>query len=251
MDKNLRIFILAYPDNPVGYHFIKAFLRADIRLTGVILETGAGGGLKKRIMKKIQVDGLKRTIYRLFQVNLMRVLKQNIGSLAGKNGIEVFNVRKFNSKECRLLLQKLEVDLLVIASAPILKKYIFEQASLGCLNAHPGWLPKYRGLGANANALKNGEKPGVTVHFIDSGIDTGSIITRERIPIKCCDTVAKINDRAVARGAVLMTEVIQEIQSGTLEKQIITEPIGENYLSLPFKSVKLVNRKIRRMRRTQ
>jgi len=247
MDTDLRIFILAYPDNPVGHHFMNAFLNAGVRVTGVILETAAGGGILKRIKKKIKVDGILRTLFRLLQINLMRLFKQNIASLASRNGVDVFTVQKFNSDISRKLLQSLEIDILVIASAPILKKYVFETASLGCLNAHPGWLPQYRGLGANAYALKNGSQPGVTVHFVDSGVDTGKIIIRERINLRRYDTVAKINDRAVARGAVMVTDVIKQIQNDSLKMSSIDEPIGENYRSMPFKDVKRVNRTIKRM----
>lgn len=245
MDSDYRIFLLAYPDNPVGQHFIRAFHDSGVRLTGIILETGAGGGIWKRLKKKLAVDGILRTLYRLLQVYTARLFRTDIAALARRFHIDVFSVRRFNSRECRELLKRLEIDLLVIASAPILKKNIFEQARLGCLNAHPGWLPAYRGLGANAYAVKNGDLPGVTVHFIDAGIDTGRIITREHIALKPRDTIARINDRAVARGAVLVTEVIRKMQNNTLEYGTIDEPVGENYTSMLHRDVRKINKKIR------
>jgi methionyl-tRNA formyltransferase len=139
----------------------------------------------------------------------------------------------------------LEVDLLAIVSAPILKEAVFEPARLGCLNAHPGWLPKYRGLGANAYALANGDSPGISIHFIDAGVDTGRIIMREKIDIQSGDTVAKINDRAVARGAVLMARVIHQIRNNSLVLPEINEDVGKNYRSMPYAQVKKINAQLK------
>lgn len=246
MNRQLRTCLLAYPDNPVGHHFIRAFLDAGTACSAVVLETGAGGGIGKRLKKKVAVDGLARTLFRIFQVYRMRLFGQNIAALARRNGIPVHTVKRFNSSECRDLLASLKLDLLVIASAPILKPYVFEQAKIGCLNAHPGWLPSYRGLGANAYALQQGDHAGITVHMIDAGIDTGKIILREKIPFKKRDTVARINDRAVARGAILVTEVIRTIGEGKLSFLEIDEPTSKNYRSMPFRDVKRINRRLRR-----
>jgi methionyl-tRNA formyltransferase len=245
MKTKLRIFLLAYPNNPVGQYFIKAFLDKEIPLTGIIVEEKAGGGNFSRLRKKISVDGFGRTIYRLFQVYSMKIFRNNIVGLAKKNNIKVFRVGKFNSKECEDLLSSLNIDLLVIASAPILKDYIFSKAKIGCLNTHPGWLPKYRGLGANAYAIKNGDPPGVSLHFIDAGVDLGKLILREKIEIKPGDTIAKINERAVERGAILATQVIEKIEKDQLQFLDIDESPGENFLSMPFSEAKLLNKKIR------
>lgn len=59
----------------------------------------------------------------------------------------------------------------------IMKPKILEIPKFGILNVHPGVLPHYRGVLAPFYALKNGdEKLGVTVHWIDEGIDTGNIL---------------------------------------------------------------------------
>jgi len=55
---------------------------------------------------------------------------------------------------------------------------------LGTLNVHPALLPKYRGRYSTAHAIFNGEKTtGVTVHWMDEGIDSGPIILQEKIKI--------------------------------------------------------------------
>jgi len=246
MKKPFRVVLLAYPDNPVGGVFLEVFRRKHIPLAGVVVETKGVGRNWKRLRKKIEKDGVFTAIRRTMRVVWLKVIRRNVVFLAHRQGIPVHWVDRFNSPECESLLASMDVDLLAIASAPILKPEIFRRARIGCLNAHPGWLPQYRGIGANAYALRNGDVPGITVHFIDPGIDTGSLIVRERLAVLPRDSVAAINDRAQARGAELMADVIQRIQDGELVMPSINEPVGEQYRAMPYAEVKRINKRIRR-----
>ncbi len=245
MTKPLSTYILAYPDNPISWIFLDTFLKNGINVKGIIVEEKKSKKNWIRFRKKVHKDGLMTAIHRMFQIYITKIRKKTVVDLAQQHRIDVHRIHKFNSKKCSEVLDTLDIDLFAIASAPILKEYIFAKAKKGCLNAHPGWLPKYRGLGANAYALKNGDLPGITVHYIDAGIDTGSIILREKIPILRNDTVAKINDRAVDKGADLMAKVIKEIENNNLVMAKINEPIGEMYYSMPFTEVKTLNRKLK------
>ena len=77
-------------------------------------------------------------------------------------------------------------DLLVsIQGNEIFKKPIITLAKKGCINLHTALLPKYRGLMPSFWALKNNEEyTGVSVFFVDEGIDSGPIIIQRRIEIK-------------------------------------------------------------------
>jgi methionyl-tRNA formyltransferase len=245
MAKPLKVYILAYPDNPISSIFLDVFLKYNIQVKGIVVEVKKGKKNRQRFKKKIHKDGVLRAVSRALQVFMMKIRKNTVVDLARKHHIEVHKVAKFNSKACEELLYQLDIDLFAIASAPILKEYVFNKAKKGCLNAHPGWLPKYRGLGANAHALENGNLPGITVHYIDAGIDTGKIILREKMPISSNDSVAKINDRAVARGAELMANVIKHIEWDDLVFPKIAESTGEMYYSMPFADVRKLNNKLK------
>ncbi len=245
MQKDLRIFIIAYPDNPVGTIFFKTFIENDIPICGIVVESKKGGANWNRFRKKIHKDGLYQAFGRLFHVLRLKRTGQNIVRLAQKYDIPVYEVDRMNSEACSDLLASLDIDLLVIASAPILKDYIFQKAKIGCLNAHPGWLPQYRGLGANAYALMNGDSPGISIHFVDKGIDTGNIIAREKIEVYSTDSIAKVNDRAVTRGASLMVDVIRQIQNDALVMPHIKEHHGKLYKAMPYALAKKVNKKIK------
>jgi methionyl-tRNA formyltransferase len=230
----------------VGHIFINTFLENKIPIAGVVVEEKKHTHNWNRLKKKIHKDGIHTALRRIGQVYMLKITKRDIASLCWRNQIPVYSVQAFNSSPCADLLSILDADILAIASAPILKKEIFSKAKKGCLNAHPGWLPKYRGLGANAYAIQAGDSPGVTIHYVDQGIDTGKIIVRETIPIQSCDTVAKINDRATVRGAQLMAQVIQDLQNGNRIIQKIKEKKGKLYYSMPFKEVKHLNKRLRK-----
>jgi methionyl-tRNA formyltransferase len=241
---DFKVLLLAYPDNPIGPIFLKTFLKSQLLVSGIIVEQKNGTHNWSRLKKKVEKDGLLTAIKRTLHIFILKILKKNIVGVAEKKGIPIHWVKKFNSPACAELLASLNADILAIVSAPILKDTIFTKAKKGCLNAHPGWLPKYRGLGANAYSLQNGDAPAVSVHFIDSGIDTGQIIIREKIAIQAKDTVAKINDRAMVQGAQLMATIIRKIKNDQLVMPMIHEAQGKLYKAMPYAEVKKVNARL-------
>ena len=69
-------------------------------------------------------------------------------------------------------------------------------ARFPCLNVHPSLLPAFPGLDAVGQALAAGVgETGVTVHFVDTGIDTGPVIAQERVSIDPGDTVETLYER--------------------------------------------------------
>lgn len=74
----------------------------------------------------------------------------------------------------------------------------------GCLNIHPALLPKYRGRYSTAWAIFNGEKEtGVTVHWMDEGVDSGPIIMQKKFSITNTDTAKTVYDKFTKTGTEL------------------------------------------------
>jgi len=78
----------------------------------------------------------------------------------------------------------------------------FHDPVLDCtriINIHPSLLPAYRGMDAYGRAFaEDVPESGVTVHFVDSGIDTGPIILQRRFPRKSDDTLESFTARGMA-----------------------------------------------------
>ena len=64
------------------------------------------------------------------------------------------------------------------------------------LNIHPSLLPRFKGLQAQRQALEAGiSEAGCTVHFVDTGVDTGSIIQQAKVEVYPDDTVHTLSER--------------------------------------------------------
>jgi phosphoribosylglycinamide formyltransferase-1 len=86
-----------------------------------------------------------------------------------------------------------------------------------CLNVHPSLLPAFPGLDAIGQALAAGaEETGVTVHFIDEGVDTGPVVAQERVAIEPDDTVETLRERLQAVEHELLPEAVRLYLAGAL-----------------------------------
>jgi methionyl-tRNA formyltransferase len=83
---------------------------------------------------------------------------------------------------------------------------------LGTFNLHASLLPQYRGAAPINWAIINGEKEtGITTFFLTHEIDTGKIISQERIPIEDTDNAGIIHDKLMFLGAQLVVKTVDDI----------------------------------------
>ena len=100
-------------------------------------------------------------------------------------GVPVKFCNDFHSQEVIDFISHLECDLIVFTGGGIIRNKILDLPNLGVLNCHMGILPTYRGMDCVSWAILNNDinNIGLTVHFMDEGIDTGDIINRKRIDV--------------------------------------------------------------------
>lgn len=150
--------------------------------------------------------------------------------IATKNSIPFLIHRNVNSSEFLVSIKHLNCDLFVSMSFnQIFKKEIIEMPSLGTINCHAGKLPFYRGRNILNWALINDETEfGITVHYVDSGVDTGDIIIQECFPITDQDNYRTLLERAYVGCAELLDRAISEIISGKVVRkpQAGIHPLG-------------------------
>jgi phosphoribosylglycinamide formyltransferase-1 len=86
-----------------------------------------------------------------------------------------------------------------------------------CLNVHPSLLPAFPGLDALGQALEAGaQETGVTVHFVDSGIDTGPVVAQERVAIEPGDTLETLSERIHAVEHRLLPDAVRLYLAGAI-----------------------------------
>jgi methionyl-tRNA formyltransferase len=112
------------------------------------------------------------------------------------------------------VLRGLEPDYLVLGGLGILGAEALAIPRRGTFNVHPGLLPWIRGVSVIERAIERGVPVGITAHYVDPGIDTGSIIRRELIPVRPHDTMASLRRVAYERCAQVMVELVTEAARG-------------------------------------
>lgn len=121
-------------------------------------------------------------------------------------------------------------DILVSMSFnQIMKEEIIRSVPKGFINCHAGALPFYRGRNPLNWVLINGEKSfGVTVHYIDPGIDSGDIIARKAIAITEEDSYATLLEKAYAECPLVLLQALDEVAEGRAARisQAQIHPVG-------------------------
>lgn len=149
--------------------------------------------------------------------------------------INISRCHNINHESVVNKIKKLEPDLIVSAYFnQILKPELIDIPRLGILNIHPGWLPAYRGAMSYFWVLKNGsDKAGVSVHWIDKGIDTGALIKRRSFRISERMTQQNVLVLTAVIGAKLLQHVARTLINGETPKTINADIQENSYYPMP------------------
>ncbi|MCA0199431.1 MAG: methionyl-tRNA formyltransferase [Proteobacteria bacterium] len=156
-----------------------------------------------------------------------------LAAWAAKLGVPFLPIEKVNAPEAIAEIKSFGAQLFVSMSFnQILKRPILDAAPMGFINCHAGALPFYRGRNILNWALINDEKAfGITVHYIDEGIDTGDILVQRLLPIDDEDTYATVLKRAITSCADVLHEALAGLEAGTLHGRVQSEihPVGSYF----------------------
>jgi len=113
------------------------------------------------------------------------------------------------------ILEKISPDLIVVAAfGQILPKTVLDFPPLGCINVHPSLLPRYRGAAPINWTLIHGEtRTGVTIMYMDEGLDTGDILLQEETPIPPEENFGILHDRLSNLGADLLLRAVRLLEA--------------------------------------
>lgn len=191
-----------------------------------------------KAIKTLNIFGLKFFIFYSLKyiLNFFRKDK-NVETILKKNNVSILKLDKsINHKSSIEKIKSHTPDLLVsLQGNEIFKKPIIELAPKGCINLHTALLPKYRGLMPTFWVLKNDEKfTGVSVFFVDEGIDSGPIIVQERVKITN-QTQQELIIETKEIGMKLILKAIQKISSNDISL-IVNDDSKKTYFSFPQKS---------------
>jgi phosphoribosylglycinamide formyltransferase-1 len=152
--------------------------------------------------------------------------KEAFGLKRAENaGIPAFYVGKGNypedqERETALmnLLEKERIDLIVLAGyLNILPSSVIRAYKDRIINIHPSLIPRhcgkgYYGMKVHESVISSGDAiTGVTVHYVDEGVDTGKVIERVEIPVFESDTAESLSKRVLVIEHELLVKVLKDL----------------------------------------
>ncbi len=151
-----------------------------------------------------------------------------------------------NGQETVEAISSLEPDVVIHSTGAILQRQIFEIARIGTLNLHPGIAPLIRGQNPICWALWEREPGwlGATVHYVDEGIDTGSVLAYAPVKPRCPgERFPSLRVRTTEVGTERLVEALCRLARG--ERWTIHPPQGEGVYRTVFSGWRLLLLEIR------
>ena len=146
---------------------------------------------------------------------LPAVKDPGLKTLAEKHGSPVDFTENPNSEEYLDKLREIGPDVIINQSQFIIKKPLLEIPRIGVLNRHNALLPKNRGRLTPFWVLYKGEnETGVSIHFVDEGIDSGPIVVQKRFPVSGKDTFKSVVERNYELASAAMLEALDLLENG-------------------------------------
>jgi folate-dependent phosphoribosylglycinamide formyltransferase PurN len=226
-----RVLILA--QDTASTRIVYNTLRQDFEICAVVLE--APVPRKEFLQRRLKKLGARAVLGQLafralvvpalsMRAKLRRaeICKEYSLDTSPIDESKCIRVPSVNSAECRAVLAAQTPDLVVVNGTRIISKATLESVSARFVNIHAGLTPLYRGVHGGYWALVQGQPGqfGVTVHFVDTGIDTGNILSQGLI-------------RPTSRDSFVTYPYLQYAVAMPLLKQVVTDLLAGRVTTLP------------------
>lgn len=177
--------VLYFGDGEWATNCLKALIASDVNLVGVVLRQNPTSDCLEQL-----ANHLKLPVYKDYNVN-----SSAFCSLIGELGVNLNVSMSFDQK---------------------IKEPLLSLADKGFINCHAGNLPYYRGRSVINWAIINNESfIGLTIHYMDSGYDTGDIILQEKVSINVDDDYQVVLYKVIEAFPALLVKAIKQIENNT------------------------------------
>jgi len=138
-----------------------------------------------------------------------------VKQLAAELGIPILQPAKVRAPEAFAQIAALRPDILVVmAYGQILPQQLLDVAPLGAINLHASLLPRHRGAApVHAAVLAGDAQSGVTVMWMDAGLDTGDILLAKECAIEADETAGSLHDKIAALAPAALDEAMDLIRT--------------------------------------
>jgi folate-dependent phosphoribosylglycinamide formyltransferase PurN len=255
MSSSKKIVLLGREDKPTAilYHH----LYGEFPIAGVIVEKGESRVefVKRRINRLGWWKTLGQVAFRTIVIPWLRLRsKHRVQEIICQFGLDsspmpadqLTKVESVNADETIKALQEIKPDVVVVSGTRIISARVLKCVKAVFINMHAGITPMYRGVHGGYWALVNNDRDacGVTVHEVDSGVDTGRILGQARIAPNGADNIATYGFLQIATGLPLLKKSVRDAYDGQLQgapapsgkSQLWTHPTLVEYVYHRMKS---------------
>lgn len=142
----------------------------------------------------------------------------SIKSYAESEGIKTYKIKSPNEKKFFDKLKKMKPDVLINQSQCLLKKNLLSIPKIGVINRHNALLPKNRGRLSPFWVLHRKEKEtGVSIHFVESELDSGDIIVQKKVDVDKKDNFNSLVKKSYQIAADAMLEALGKLENHNFE----------------------------------
>ena len=182
---------------------------------------------KRRIKRLGILTVIGQILFLVSIPKLLRLLsKKRLNSILTDNKLndteipqsKIKTVKSVNSKETIETIVSLQPDLIIVNGTRIISKKVLQSTKCKFINTHAGITPMYRGVHGTYWALVNDDlqNSGVTVHFVDEGIDTGNIIAQKQVIPHKKDNFTTYPMLQLSSGIILLLNAIENYFSNNI-----------------------------------
>ena len=140
---------------------------------------------------------------------------------AKENNIPTYKIKTPNSKKFREELMKIQPDIIINQSQNIIKKELLDIPTIGVINRHNALLPKNRGrLTPFWVIFKEEKETGVSIHFVEEGLDSGKIIVQKKYRVEKNDnfnSLVKKNYKIAPKAMIEALELLENNQKDFID----------------------------------
>ncbi|HEV2915228.1 MAG TPA: formyl transferase [Pyrinomonadaceae bacterium] len=157
-------------------------------------------------------------------------------------------VDSHNSPACVELVRSLRPDVIVLRGCGIVRKQILDIPRVGTINPHYALLPAYRGMDVTEWSALHGDPVAVSVHTVNEGVDTGTVLASRLVKVERGDTVGMLRDKSAALAVDLIAETLANLEAGrALPRRAEPGAAGRQYFVMHPRLRRLADERLKRI----
>lgn len=149
---------------------------------------------------------------------------KEIKNITEKYNIDYFCVKNHNDAETLEILKKYDLDIILLANTRIIKPNIYQNAKLGAFNCHPDKLPGYRGSVVFLRKILEDLPIGVTCHWVNEVVDTGSVAYYQECLFSSNDTLGDITLNIINTSSNLFIKLLNDKNIPKIDQDVKDTP---------------------------